>query len=91
MCCLRCVEKRIENHHFMVALVEQISSLHHRRLEVIYGVTDVGVRSSKVIYIYIYIYIYIVKELLEELLGQRLRRGVVIMWKYWWYIFELIS
>jgi len=27
----------------------------------------------------------------KDLLGQRLKRGVVIMWKYWWYIFELIS
>jgi hypothetical protein len=26
----------------MAALVEQISPLHHRRLEVIYGVTDVS-------------------------------------------------
>jgi hypothetical protein len=26
-----------------------------------------------------------------ELLGQRLRRGVVIRWKYWWYIFGNIG
>jgi hypothetical protein len=27
----------------------------------------------------------------KTLLGQRLRRGLVIRWNYWWYIFELIS
>ena len=36
-------EQRLERFHlFFVALVEQISTLHHRRIEVIDGVTDVS-------------------------------------------------
>ena len=59
----------------MAALVEQISPLHPRRLEVIYGVTDVSHQNLT----------QITNNLFHfgggtELLGQRLRRGVVIRW-----------
>jgi hypothetical protein len=59
----------------MAALVEQISPLHHRRLEVIYGVTDVSHQKLT----------QTTHKLFlvgggTELLGQRLRRGVVIRW-----------
>jgi hypothetical protein len=70
----------------MTALVEEIIPLHHRCLEVIYDVTDVSRQTL----------IQTTNKLFlfgggTELLGQRLRRGVVIMWNNWWYIFELIS
>jgi hypothetical protein len=59
----------------MAALVEQISPLHHRRLEVIYGVTDVSHQKLTQTTHNLFLF-----GEGTELLGQRLRRGVVIRW-----------
>ena len=57
----------------MAALVEQISPLHPRCLEVIYGVTDVSHQKLTQITNKLFLF-----GGGTELLGQRLRRGVVI-------------